>query len=155
MSALLVREQHWQYPTFNPKEGVCLLRVWHTETDDIIAMVTELPDNPSASITNSIERIRAKLVEQYGEPLYLFEHYPHDRSWRDFAETLDYVVVNENGAPGWVPVRLYRDNDFMPYRGGWGVPIEELPDVIRDFIHRDGEAGDRDALARARMERES
>lgn len=134
--AQLVRDEpRWHYPTFNRTNGQCRLRVWHTETDDIIAMVTELHDNPSASITNSIERIRKQLVREYGEPLYLFEHYPDDEHRRAPA-TCDFIVVGDDGYPGWTPVQLVlRHQEFIRNVGSnQTLPVEILPTEIREAV---------------------
>lgn len=88
------------YPTpgFPRPEGECQLRVIRLSDGRRVAVVTEIPENLGASVTNAAEHIAGVLEhEQYDA---LIEHYP-PMSHR--PASLDEVLVTD-GRASWRPV---------------------------------------------------
>lgn len=94
---LLADHQQWRYPSqCIAGYGIGRLRVWDGERamtsatlPYLLAIVTET--GQGASITNSIESIRAELATLYpGENLVLLEHWPADQD--GVEEHLDQVA---------------------------------------------------------------
>lgn len=62
-------------PRWTIAEGECRLRIWF---DERIVLVTELEDNPGASVTNAIEVIAEaveRVIDQPIDRFLLVEHY--------------------------------------------------------------------------------
>jgi hypothetical protein len=78
-----------------PGAGYAHLRVWAADSGHV-AIVTET--GLGASTTNSAEHIWLALVEQYGHPLVLLEHYPAAETLG--GESLDQVHVRD-WQPAW------------------------------------------------------
>lgn len=125
-TATLVRDvARWPYPTYNVARGECRLRIWRVEDDSYfgglayVAVVSELRDNPSTSVTNSAEYIMAALREELADdfdadasvPLRLIEHYPppHGRYDQRYTE----VTVN-GGRPSRSPLTVTRLGTILP-----------------------------------------
>ena len=80
--------------------GLAHLRVWTAEPGHV-AIVTEL--GMGSSTTNSAEYIWTALIDQYGHPLVMLEHYPPDQTMPGDGENLDQVVVVD-GRPHWLRI---------------------------------------------------
>lgn len=81
LGALYSEVDRWQYPSRCGRGwGVCRLRIWRSpdgvDAQAFVAVVTELPDNPGPSITNSAESIILRLQDTLPGYLLVFEHYP-------------------------------------------------------------------------------
>lgn len=103
----------WIRPT-----GRCRLRAWH---DEQIAVVTELADNPGASVTNASEDVAAAVEAAVGGRIesggwMLVEHYPPD---------------GRRGATFAVVHFSWRDNQGRPVGAVWGpVRDRELSSLL-------------------------
>lgn len=97
---LVLDEPSWTYPSHNPTGGTGHLRVWSTEQGHL-AMVTD--GNVGTSVTNSAKYIWTALVERFGEPLVLLEHYPSNPQVPGAGGLDQVVVLAEHGrlAPHW------------------------------------------------------
>ncbi|HEX6359549.1 hypothetical protein [Actinophytocola sp.] len=105
---LVVNDPMWCYPSGTlARGGFAHLRVWPVEKGHV-AIVTDL--RMGGSVTNSAEDIRAVLVEQYGEPLTLLEHYRPADNFDDDGHTLDEITVVD-GQPSWRKVWPVRPDD--------------------------------------------
>lgn len=98
----------WQYESAaGAGFGTCRLRIWEAPGTGIVAVVTELDDNPGASITNSAEQIIGALRALYpGYEVTVFEHYPaipgSTLKWRQL-DRIDWVYLDVR-RPVWKPV---------------------------------------------------
>lgn len=101
-----VRDCLYAYPgLFEP--AVAHLRVYEHDTS-VVAIVGEVTDNPSTSITSLIEVIVAQLRAEYGRDVIVIEHYPPpedvapDASWTS-------VVAGEDDAlrPDWAELSTH------------------------------------------------
>lgn len=81
--------------------GVAHLRVWDMAGGEPghIAVVSDV--GMGASVTNAAEHIWSHLVDEYGHPLWLLEHYPPNRTFPDDGDQLDQVTI-EAGEPRWL-----------------------------------------------------
>lgn len=66
--------------------GVCRVRLFHRGNETPVLVLSELPDNPSTSITNMAEVLVAEAVRhfcperfEWAEPAIVLEHYPEER----------------------------------------------------------------------------
>lgn len=127
---LLTDTPRWAYPTpgFPGKTGECRLRLWRVVDDSYgngkayVAVVTELDDNPGASVTNSAESIYAALCEaladEYGvderTTVRLIEHYPRGSVAR--TDTYDEVTFHlpSGTRPSWTRLRRERVALILP-----------------------------------------
>ncbi len=64
-------------------EGVCRVRLFHRGPEPPVLVLSELPDNPSTSVTNMAEVLVAEAVRhfcperfEFPEPAIVLEHYP-------------------------------------------------------------------------------
>jgi hypothetical protein len=95
---LVVDDPVWSYRSGTVAGGgLAHLRVWTAEPGHL-AIVTEL--DLGSSTTNSAEHIWSALVDQFGEPLVMLEHYPPDQTMPGDGDRLDQVVVVD-GQPYW------------------------------------------------------
>lgn len=95
---LVVDDPVWSYRSGTlAGGGLAHLRVWTAEPGHV-AIVTEL--GMGSSTTNSAEYIWEALIDQYGQPLVMLEHYPPDQTMPGHSENLDQVVVVD-GRPRW------------------------------------------------------
>lgn len=69
-----VRDSLFEYPGFTGT-SVAHLRVYRHE-GSTVAVVGQLTDNPSTSITNQAEVIIDQLRREYGDDVMMIEHYP-------------------------------------------------------------------------------
>lgn len=96
---LVVDEAMWRYPSGTlAGAGYGHLRVWTTSPAGHLAIVSEV--GLGASVTNSAEHIWAELIDRFGRPLVLLEHWPAGEGL-DREDTLDQVHI----APGLHPWR--------------------------------------------------
>jgi hypothetical protein len=51
------------YRGFDVERGVCRVRIFETEGQPPVAVLTELPENPATSITNLIEHLAPEIVK--------------------------------------------------------------------------------------------
>jgi len=82
-------------PRSNSIQARCNLR-WN----GVVAIVTELSDNPGMSITNAIEDVALAVCERTGIPfkdLVLIEHYPKRGVGEINKETFDLVTFDGDG----------------------------------------------------------
>jgi hypothetical protein len=100
--------------------GEAQLVVWRAEAGHI-AVVTEL--GIGASITNSVEHIWRALVETYGQPLVLLEHW---LATTDVSEHLDQVHV-DNGQAEWR--RIWPTGPEHPDRDRFTTWVQALREV--------------------------
>lgn len=80
--------------------GICRVRTFCNSMFEIYVVLSELKENPSASVTNALEYIIQQLVEQQKIPMQakIIEHYPKEIG---FAESFDLIAVNEQERPVW------------------------------------------------------
>lgn len=71
------------YDGYYDNEGICRVGVWTGEGEDPVVIITELPDNPSTSVTNLAEHLFPEAIAEYlpgwlDQARYctLIEHYP-------------------------------------------------------------------------------
>ena len=64
-------------------DGLCRVRVWSGEGHEPVVVLTELPENPSTSVTNLAEHLWPEVLARYlpgwleqAEYAWLIEHYP-------------------------------------------------------------------------------
>lgn len=71
-------DQRVAYPTPQGATGVCRVRVYRPEAKPVVILVTELADNPAASVTNSAETAyyAAWITAGQPAPCVFVEHYP-------------------------------------------------------------------------------
>lgn len=109
-TSLLIESRPFEYDGIWPHQKCrCFLDVYSTKIGKI-CVVTELNDNPGASVTNCIEKIAAKLHSEYGDHV-LIEHYGAQSY--DFPRKEDYSLVRFSGEfcnPKWHTI-----NDFDKY----------------------------------------
>lgn len=97
-----------RYPTLQRVDGICRLRTFVNSDIKIVALITDIDyKNTSASITNSIEQICEYLVKKgFVPPGSIFiEHYENG--------TFDFVKMNENNEPEWIPVEKNQIIKFL------------------------------------------
>ncbi|OXM54465.1 hypothetical protein [Amycolatopsis alba] len=86
---LVPSEPVWSYPATARSGGYAHLRLFTVPGGGHLALVTD--PGLGTSVTNAAEHIHAALTSQYGEPLWMIEHYPAARTMPDDGETLDLV----------------------------------------------------------------
>ena len=69
-----IRDSLYEYPGFTGT-SVAHLRVYRHE-GSTVAVVGQLTDNPSTSITNQAEVVIDQLRSEYGDHVIVIEHYP-------------------------------------------------------------------------------
>ena len=81
-------------------EGICRVRLFLGNAGDLYAVLTELAENPSTSVTNAVESIYAQLCAEQKIPpqAKLIEHYPQSSF---FPQTFDLVELDDDGLPHW------------------------------------------------------
>ena len=110
------------HPT--PRGGRCRIRIYlpEEERDAVVVICTELPNNPGASVTNSVKRIAAEVIEAHRlpTPLIWIEHHPPE-TIDGRVETFEMVLFDsyeieelrapylgdravEIGSPTWKPL---------------------------------------------------
>lgn len=97
----LVDEPTWTYPsTCAGGGGVARLRVWPTDQNGHLAIVTE--KSMGVSITNAAEDIYTKLAAAHPGPLIVLEHWPAG----DGApyDRLDQVHAPQGAGPLWLAI---------------------------------------------------
>jgi len=101
------------YDGFYDRDGRCRVRVWQGEGLEPVIVVSDLPDNPSTSITNLAEYLWPEVLARYlpgwleqAEYCHLIEHYPGrpNRSGRRERSEFDRVTF-----ASWTP-RIGRDH---------------------------------------------
>ena len=95
-----VRDCLMQYPGFNNRPAVTHLRVFEHE-GSTVAIVGELDDNPSTSITNQIEVVVELLRKRYGRAVIVIEHYPPGRALQPEPTWLTVVDGEDPRCPDW------------------------------------------------------
>jgi hypothetical protein len=85
----------------------CRLRLYRGAGGGLVALVTELAENPGPSVTNAVEQVWAALARRLDTTRFtMVEHYDADSFGvedEDPEETFDIVSV-EAGQPGWQPL---------------------------------------------------
>lgn len=89
-----------EYNTLS-KTAICRVRLFTNKQGEIYAVISELDENPSVSVTNAIETIHSQLVKEKKIPpeSKIIEHYP--KSYLGFPESFDLVEYTSAGAPQW------------------------------------------------------
>lgn len=96
---LVLDEPLWTYKSGGFVDGgVAHVRVWATDPVGHLVIVSQ--SGVGVSVTNAAEYIWRDLVDQFGLPLVMLEHYPPAESMPDDGDTLDQVVVVD-GSPRW------------------------------------------------------
>lgn len=87
-------------PSVPCSAGICRVRVFVNSQNKVYVLLSELDENPSTSVTISIESIVAQLQAQQKIPLHaqIIEHYPRQGF---FPETFDVVNFSPHGKPFW------------------------------------------------------
>lgn len=103
--------------------GICRIRTFINRQNNIYILLSDLDENPSASVTNAIEIIVEQLQKQQKIPLQakIIEHYPACSS---FPETFDLISFSSEGYPRWNPISYLTaleclecsDKEFDNYR---------------------------------------
>ena len=116
--------------------GIYRVRTFVNRKNDIYVVLSELDENPSESITNSIEFIVNELIYQNKIPpeSKIIEHYS---SSLYSSEEFDLVTFDSNMKPNWKPVRFKTilkildcsDEEFDNYRNNQRVK-KEIEDAI-------------------------
>lgn len=85
------------------KEGICRVRLFLGPEGGLYVVLTELEENPSASVTNAIELIHAQLCRAQKIPpqAKVIEHYPRSPGW---SQTFDLVTWKDGCQPVWTSV---------------------------------------------------
>lgn len=83
--------------------GICRVRTFINSNQNIYVLISELEENPSTSVTNSIEDIVSLLQTQEKIPrqVQIIEHYSSDRF---FSQEFDLVTISSNSIPTWEPI---------------------------------------------------
>lgn len=98
-----VRDCLYRYPGYHGGTAVAHLRVYAHE-GSTVALVGELSDNPSTSVTNQAEVIVELLQKRYGPHVIVIEHYPAD-GHLDQMPTWDSIsTVVHPRVPDWRPL---------------------------------------------------
>ena len=87
------------YKGFWNSDGHCRLRVYRTDAGGVVAIATELPDNPGTSITNLAEQLATAVFqrEEVSGPEHFtwIEHYPKRNIGKDVRpESYDLVTFD-------------------------------------------------------------
>ncbi len=93
-------------------EGICRVRLFHRGNEPPALVVSELPDNPSTSVTNMAEVLVAEVIAklcperfEWPEPVVAIEHYPAERTPRGTVgrkETWDQITF-----ASWSPRKVW------------------------------------------------
>ncbi len=80
--------------------GICRVRIFVNSKSEIFTVITELDENTSSSVTNSIEYIYNQLLEEQkiSKESTILDHYP-SHLW--FGEEFSIVNFSENLVPQW------------------------------------------------------
>jgi hypothetical protein len=118
--------------------GVCRLRLFERGGEAPVLVLTELPDNPSSSVTNTMEFLAPEAIRafcpgrfEHEEPVVLLEHYPEERTPSGriaHEETWDRVSFRS-----WAPRRVwYGGQERLSFgEPDWRrLPIEEVIGLI-------------------------
>lgn len=83
--------------------GICRVRIFVNSQAEVYVLLTELDENPSSSVTNSIESICQQLLagKKIPEKARIIEHYPRHSA---FSETFDLVTFDAYFHPDWKPI---------------------------------------------------
>lgn len=80
--------------------GICRVRLFVNQQAEVYAVLSELEENPSVSVTNAVERICEQLVDAKKIPAQarIIEHYPPAKF---FPQSFDLVTLHGTGRPDW------------------------------------------------------
>jgi hypothetical protein len=81
------------------RAGLYWLRLFHNYSE-YVAVITDVPGNPSCSATNRIEYIASYIIEHFGikqGELTLYQIYPKTYKWA----TTEFLRVTVNYSPRW------------------------------------------------------
>lgn len=109
------------------KAGICRVRTFVNYADEkIYALLTELEENPSTSVTNAIETIADALIRAKKIPAeaILIDHYPKTRF--SMAEDFQIVSFAADGRPSWSPLSMKQVLLLLD------CPVEEFADYQQD-----------------------
>lgn len=83
--------------------GICRVRLFVNPQAEVYAVLTELDENPSTSVTNAVELICGQLLaaKKMPEQAKIIEHYPPAKF---FPQTFDLVTLHGSLRPEWKPV---------------------------------------------------
>jgi hypothetical protein len=74
---MIIRQERFDYTDSNGRRACCCLRVWSEPGRRPVAIVTELEDNPGASVTSAAGLLWRRVWEYLERPegLLMVEHY--------------------------------------------------------------------------------
>lgn len=121
------------------KAGICRVRTFVNMSEGTIyAVLSDLYENPSSSVTNSVENIVAQLISQEKIPkeAIIIEHYP--KSILGHIDTFDIVNFNDKGLPSWSTINMQKclqlleckKNEFANYKHNSRVQ-KEIYDAVK------------------------
>lgn len=145
---MICDDHAWRFPTTNAAPGgFGRLRIWTTAEGPLLAIVTEC--GIGTSTINAAEGLHKALRERFGPiEFVVFNHWPAEQ--RQGKETLDHVVLDDDGSPGWDPVITVPEHPhhveleawmrehgrrLLDEGGPWVVPAE-LADRLSAVITR-------------------
>jgi len=92
-----IKDSLYRYPGLGGTMARAHLRVYDHE-GSVVAIVGELTDNPSTSITNSAERVCYLLRTEYGPGVIVVQYYPGGKV------TWSTVISPPSPKPAWGPL---------------------------------------------------
>jgi len=106
----------YQDPKF-PGGGRGAVRVrTYRHANHVVALMTELFNNPGPSITNAAEAVTGAVQREFGFDVVCVEHYPREGGSH---ETLAVVKIDGRGNPGWYALS---DDDLVTLIGETPTP---------------------------------
>ena len=103
-----ISDMIFRYPTrsISRNDGICRVRTFTNKNNEVIIVLTDLGENnPSASVTNSVERIYDSLIQKGIAPLgsTIIEHYEKNEI---MGQSFDIVSFDNLGNPVWTAISL-------------------------------------------------
>lgn len=127
---------------FSQRVGLCRVRIFvNMEDRAIYAVLSELEENPSSSVTNAVEHITSQLIQAEKIPAsaIIIDHYPPAIfNYDEFS----IVSFDAEGRPSWEDISLGKclrllgctEEEFSDYRSDPRVR-EEISDAINGISH--------------------
>ncbi|OAB42336.1 Shedu immune nuclease family protein [Paenibacillus antarcticus] len=106
VTVLKVSDFIFRYPINYRNDAICRTRIFINSKGEAIVILTDLgTENPSFSVTNSIEYIYSSLIDKGLIPKgsIIVEHYENDDINR---HEFDLVTFDQNGHPDWSSIQL-------------------------------------------------
>ncbi len=108
-----ISDKIYRYPCMGSRnDGLCRLRIFNNKAGKIVALITEIDENPSASITNSIESIVESLIKNYEVPsnTIFIEHYEMGGVSR---EVFELVTFDGENRPIWESLKRSKVSELV------------------------------------------